>query len=213
MSFGPIEYGEKDTLRYGPAIFRSETEGVIFPAFYRSKPPMAAPGLLGPGPARRFGRFTAVIPRMCGKVGTHSRNPHASWLRTHVFLQGLGGKWSIYLSIYPFIYLRSRTSPKFRSSRSTRLPPVGGGASVASSARSAPPFCRLIFAERPSTRFALRARKRANSQVSPLPAARPARPRRPPPPTGTRNPGEEPQRGPRPTPAWQLLGAEKGGFA
>ena len=91
VSFGPIEYGEKDTLGFGPEIFRSETEGVIFPAFYRSKPPMAAPGLLGPGPARRFGRFTVVIPRMCGKVGTHSRNPHASWLRTHVFLQGLGG--------------------------------------------------------------------------------------------------------------------------
>ena len=76
VSFGPIEHMEKDTLRFGPKIFRYETEGVISPAFYRSKPPMAAPGLLGPGPARGFGRFTVVIPRMCGKVGTHSRNPH-----------------------------------------------------------------------------------------------------------------------------------------
>ena len=91
VSFGPIEYGEKDTLRFGPEIFRSATEGVIFPAFYRSKPPMAAPGLLGPGTARRVGHITVVILTSARKVGTPSRNPHASWLRTHVFLQGLGG--------------------------------------------------------------------------------------------------------------------------
>ena len=93
VSFGPIEYGEKDTLRFGPEIFRSETEGVIFPAFYRSKPPMAAPGLLGPGTARRLGHITMVISTSARKVGTPSRNPHVSWLRTHVFLEGLGGKW------------------------------------------------------------------------------------------------------------------------
>ena len=100
VPFGPIEYGEKDTLRLGPEILRSETEGVIFPAFYRSKPPMAAPGLLGTGPARRVGYITMVILTSVRKVGTPSRNPHVSWLRTHVFLQGLGGKWSIYLSIH-----------------------------------------------------------------------------------------------------------------
>ena len=99
VSFGPIEYGEKDTLRFGPEIFRSETEGVIFPAFYLSKPPMAAPESLGPGTAGRVGHITMVILTSVRKVGTPSRNPHVSWLRTHVFLQGLGGKWSIYLSI------------------------------------------------------------------------------------------------------------------
>ena len=93
VSFGPIEYGEKDTLRFGPEISRPETEGVIFPAFYRSKPPMAAPGLLGPGTAGRVGHITMVILTSARKVGTPSRNPHVSWLRTHVFLEGLGGEW------------------------------------------------------------------------------------------------------------------------
>ena len=93
VSFGPIEYREKGTLRFGPEIFRPETEGVIFPAFYRSKPPMAAPGLLGPGTARRVGHITMVILTSVRKVGTPSRNPHVSWLRTKVFLEGLGGEW------------------------------------------------------------------------------------------------------------------------
>ena len=93
VSFGSIESGEKNTLRFGPEIFRSETEGVIFPAFYLSKPPMGAPGWLGPGTAGRDGHIPMVILTSVRKVRTPSRNPHVSWLRTHVFLEGLCGEW------------------------------------------------------------------------------------------------------------------------
>ena len=78
-------------FRTGNFPFRSG--GCHFPCILSVQTTHGRPGVLGPGPARRVGHITMVILTSVRKVGTPSRNPHVSWLRTHVFLQGLGGKW------------------------------------------------------------------------------------------------------------------------